>query len=257
MFVFILWNSPFLGVFGWICDTLLRASLVGPCSEVNDGNMCTLWRRRWKSHSSNWRHERRRAQKRHLATKRLETLEKWRRRKPVSLNMEFNAPRKRIGCGDVANLGNAHVWRTTLRIHSSSCATRNWFQKKTHVDAVGELRPGSLGGRRHCAGSWSREMVRGWRHEEDPVAGVNLLLGHWALADGVGFLGLPGGSPLYLAGDRWLATSKLLDGSRRRCEGRPLPSANRLAWFLMPAFRVAWPLDPVQNHENKIKMKSC
>ena len=166
MFVFFLWNSPFLGVFGWVCDTLLRASLVGPCSLVNDGNMCTLWRRRCKSHSSNWRHERRRAQKRHLATKRLETLEKWRRRKPVSLNMEFNAPRKRIGCGDVANLGNAHVWRTTLRIHSSSCATRNWFQKKNACGcgrgvATGEPRRSSSLCRKLKSGDGPRLETRG------------------------------------------------------------------------------------------------
>ena len=81
-----------------------------------------------------------REQKKHLASKRLETLEKWRRRYAASLNMEFATARGRSG-GGVGSIGSAHVCRRPLRIHTSFSARRNWFQKKKkrkrHVDVKG------------------------------------------------------------------------------------------------------------------------
>ena len=115
---FFLQSSPFLGGFRWVRDTLMWASLWGPCREVNGGGRCAMQRRRCKPHSSNWTHEIRREHKRHLATKRLETLEKWWRRYAASLDMEFTTPHGRIGVGGVVGIGSAHVRPRHLRIHT-------------------------------------------------------------------------------------------------------------------------------------------
>lgn len=55
-----------------------------------------------------------REQKRHLATKSLETLEKWQRRYAASLDMEFATGRRMIGGGDALGIASAHVWRSPL-----------------------------------------------------------------------------------------------------------------------------------------------
>ena len=103
------------------------------------------------------RHERMREHKRHLASKRLETLEKWRRRDATLLNMEFVIACMSSG-GGPGCIGSTQLSCIPLWIHKNVIERGIWFSPKIEPKTYKHKTKKNANGDRLVAGGWGLEI---------------------------------------------------------------------------------------------------